>query len=95
MAPSPLGRWKVSFEVVLGSGKSKSAPGFLLLWPRGWLVLVNHKDSPIVGKHLTKGEVFILDPKLVFSRMWLLLRLVCFHLLVSLPSLRHHQSDGG
>jgi hypothetical protein len=58
MAPPPLGRWKVSFEVVLDSGKSKSAPGFLLLWPRSWLVLVNHKDSPIVGKHLTKGEVF-------------------------------------
>jgi hypothetical protein len=58
MAPLPLGRWKVSFEVFLDSGKSKSSPGFLLLWPRNWLVLVNHKDSPVVGKHLKDGEVF-------------------------------------
>jgi hypothetical protein len=58
MAPSPLGRWKVSFEVLLDSGKSKSSPSFLMLWPRYWLALVNHKDAPLVGKHLKDGEVF-------------------------------------
>jgi hypothetical protein len=58
MAPPPLGRWKVTFEVLLASGKSKSSPGFLLLWPRNWLALVNHKDAPLVGKHLNPGEVF-------------------------------------
>jgi hypothetical protein len=58
MAPSPLGRWKVTFEVLLDTGKSKSFPGFLLLWPRNWLALVNHKDAPLVGKHLNPGEVF-------------------------------------
>jgi hypothetical protein len=56
--PPPLGRWKVSFEVLLDSGKSKSSPGFLLLWPRNWLALVTHKDAPLVGEHLNSGEVF-------------------------------------
>jgi hypothetical protein len=67
MAPSPLGRWKVSFEVLLGSGRSKSSPGFLLLWPRNWLVLVNHKDSPLVGKHLNPGEVFYTGSTVKFA----------------------------
>lgn len=58
MDPPPLGRWKVSFETLLDSGKSKSSPGFLLLWPKNWLALVNHKNAPLVGKHLEDGEVF-------------------------------------
>jgi hypothetical protein len=60
MEPShpPLGRWKVSFEVLQDSGKRKLAPVFLLLWPKNWLALVNHKDAPIVGNFLQNGEVF-------------------------------------
>jgi hypothetical protein len=41
-----------------GDGKSKASSGFLVLWPKNWLALVNHKDAPIVGKHLKNGEVF-------------------------------------
>jgi hypothetical protein len=60
MEPShpPLGRWKVSFEVLQDSGKRKLAPVFLLLWPKNWLALVNHNDAPIVGNFLQNGEVF-------------------------------------
>jgi hypothetical protein len=56
--PSPLGRWKVSFESILDDGSCLKASGFLLLWPKNWLALVNHKDSPLVGKTLVDGEVF-------------------------------------
>jgi hypothetical protein len=54
--PPPLGRWKISFQEFLGSGMGMPTPGFLLLWPKNWLVLVNHKDSPLVGKHQHDGE---------------------------------------
>jgi hypothetical protein len=53
-----LGRWKVSFESVLENGSCHKASGFLHLWPNNWLALVNHKDSPLVGKSLYEGEVF-------------------------------------
>jgi hypothetical protein len=56
--PPPLGRWKVSFEALQGDSKCKASSGFLILWPKSWLALVNHKDAPIVGKHLKDGEVF-------------------------------------
>jgi hypothetical protein len=64
--PSPLGRWKVSFESLLPNGSCNSASGFLLLWPNNWLALVNHKDSPLVGKTLRDGEVFYLGSSIRF-----------------------------
>jgi hypothetical protein len=56
--PPPLGRWKVSYHELQDFGKSCLAPGFLVLLPKNWLALVNHKDAPIVGKYLQNGEVF-------------------------------------
>jgi hypothetical protein len=56
--PSPLGRWKISFESLIEDGSPVSGSGFLLLWPKNWLALVNHKDSPLVGKTLRDDEVF-------------------------------------
>jgi hypothetical protein len=59
MDPSPpLGRWKVSFEEFMDTGRRNSSPGFLVLWLSNWLALVNHKDAPLVGKYLNNGEVF-------------------------------------
>jgi hypothetical protein len=63
----PLGRWKVSFEALQGDGKCKASSGFLILWPKSWLALVNHKDAPIVGKHLKDGEVFYSGSFVKFS----------------------------
>jgi hypothetical protein len=57
-SPSPLGRWKVSFESLTDNGNCNPVSGFLLLWLNNWLTLVNHKDSPLVGKSLRDGEVF-------------------------------------
>jgi hypothetical protein len=65
--PLPLERWKVSFIEFLDTSKSKSSPGFLVLWPKNWLALVNHKDAPLVGKYLKNGEVFYIGSSVRFS----------------------------
>jgi hypothetical protein len=70
-------------------------PGFLVLWPRNWLVLVNHKDSPIVGKYIKDGEAFYPGSTVSFPSHSVTVTSCLVSLLVFLRSLKLLMLDGG
>jgi hypothetical protein len=58
----PLGCWKVSFSTSTSSDVGKFQDGVLVLWKNNWLVLLNPREVPVIGRYLKMGRLSLLVP---------------------------------
>jgi hypothetical protein len=66
---TPDGKWKVTYSTVkdYDRGRVKAYDGSLHLWiSNNWLVLLNAKGTPIIGRYLKNGEILSIGSDVVF-----------------------------
>jgi hypothetical protein len=66
---TPDGQWKIKYTTVkdLDHGRVKAYDGSLNLWlSNNWLVLLNAKGTPIIGRFLENGEILSVGSEVVF-----------------------------
>jgi hypothetical protein len=66
---TPDGQWKIKYTTVkdLDRGRVKAYDGSLNLWlSNNWLVLLNAKGTPIIGRFLENGEILSVGSEVVF-----------------------------